>query len=181
MFLGIELGSTRIKGVIIDLDNQTIASSSYRWQSSFEHGYWTYNLDEVWLGIKQVILDLNTQVPLKSLKAMGVSAMMHGLLAFDEVGKLLTPFRTWKNTNTEKAASELSHLFNFNIPLRWSIAHLYQTILDQEPFLKRVHHINTLAGYVHECLTGQFVIGIGDASGMFPVDLKTKDYDEKML
>lgn len=181
MYLGIELGSTRIKGVVLNKDYQIITTGSYRWQSSFIDGYWTYDMNEVWQGINEVLNQIQTTIDLKEIKSMGISAMMHGFIVLDEKHQLLTPFRTWKNTNTAVAASELSQLFSFNIPLRWSIAHLYQAYLDKENFINKIMKITTLAGYIHSCLTGEHVLGIGDASGMFPIDANTKGYDENMI
>jgi len=181
MYLGIELGSTRIKGVVLNENYQIIATGSYRWQSSFIDGLWTYDINEVWQGINEVLSQIQTIIDLKTIRSMGISAMMHGFIALDEKRQLLTPFRTWKNTNTAVAASELSQLFSFNIPLRWSIAHLYQAYLEKESYIGKIAQITTLAGYVHACLTGEHVLGIGDASGMFPIDTDTRDYDTKMV
>jgi len=167
-YLGIELGSTRIKGVIIDGERNVLASASHSWESTMVDGYWSYSLDEVWSGLRDVTAQLRDWM--SDVQAMGVSAMMHGYLAFDADGVLLTPFRTWKNVNTAEAAAALSSLFKFNIPLRWSIAHLYQAILDNEPHTRDVAFVTTLAGYVHWQLTGERVLGVGDASGMFPID-----------
>lgn len=181
MYLGIEFGSTRIKGIVLNDAFQVVAQGSYLWQSTLKDGYWTYDLEQVWHGMNEVIHQIGTRVDLKHIRSMGVSAMMHGFIPLDEKQLLLTSFRTWKNVNTERAASELSSLLSFNIPLRWSIAHLYQAYLDDEPYLHRLHSFTTLAGYVHRCLTGKNVLGIGDASGMFPIDVSTGEYDENML
>jgi sugar (pentulose or hexulose) kinase len=173
--LGIEFGSTRIKGVLIDGDHRVMQSGVHDWENRMENGYWTYSLDEVWAGVKDVVSQLDTS----GVTAAGISAMMHGYLVFDKNGELLTPFRTWRNTNTEVAAAKLTELFNFNIPLRWSVAHLYQAILDGEEHVKDIDYITTLAGYVHWKLTGERVLGIGDASGMFPI--KDGDYNIKFV
>ena len=181
--LGIELGSTRIKAVLIGEDHTPIASGSYDWENRYENGIWTYSLEDVWTGLQESYKKLSQEVSdkystrLQTVGAIGFSAMMHGYLAFDKESNLLVPFRTWRNTTTAQAAAELTELFQFNVPLRWSIAHLYQAILNEEPHIKEVTYLTTLAGYVHWKLTGQKVLGIGDASGMFPIDSKTNDYD----
>lgn len=186
-FLGIELGSTRIKAVLTDQDHQPIASGSHTWENSFRDGYWTYSLDEIQEGVKKCYADLKKNVeelyalPLQTFGAIGISAMMHGYLVFDQEDQLLTPFRTWRNTVTGEAAEALTEMLHFSIPQRWSIAHLYQAILKEEEHVKNISYITTLAGYIHWLLTGQKVIGIGDASGMFPIDTKTKQYDEHKL
>lgn len=177
--LGLELGSTRIKAVLVGADNHIAASGDYTWKSSLENGVWTYHLDEVQKGLRAAIAGLG-ELP-GGISAMGVSAMMHGYLAFDENWNLLTPFRTWQNTITAEAAAQLTELFGFNIPQRWSIAHLYQAVLNGEPHVKNIAHITTLAGYVHYMLTGVNAIGIGEASGMFPIDSEKLCYDEGML
>ena len=185
--LGIELGSTRIKAVLISPDGAPIASGSHDWENQFVDRMWTYSLDEVWSGLQACFATLQADVEqqygerLTTVRALGVSAMMHGYPAFDAAGELLVPFRTWRNTTTGAAAAELSTLFGHNIPLRWSIAHLYQAILDDEPHAPRVDFLTTLAGYVHWRLTGRKVVGVGDASGIFPIDVATKDYDRRML
>jgi sugar (pentulose or hexulose) kinase len=185
--LGIELGSTRIKAVLIGEDHAPIASGSYEWENRYENGVWTYSLDEVWTGLQESYRNLCADVlaqygvPLKRIGAMGFSAMMHGYLAFGQGGKLLVPFRTWRNTMTGQAAEKLTGLFQFNIPQRWSIAHLYQAILNREAHVKEITFQTTLAGYVHWMLTGQKVLGVGEASGMFPIDSKTNNYDQGML
>lgn len=185
--LGIELGSTRIKAVLTDDSGKTLAQGSHTWENRLEDGLWTYTLEDVHSGLKACYADLCLNVgieygvKIKTLAAIGVSAMMHGYLAFDGEGKLLAPFRTWRNTNTGAAAAKLSELFNFNIPLRWSISHLYQCILDGEKHVSEIRFLTTLAGYVHWLLTGRKVLGIGDASGMIPVDSVTKDYDASMV
>jgi sugar (pentulose or hexulose) kinase len=185
--LGIELGSTRIKAVLITDDFKTIASGSYVWENKFENGIWTYSLDEVWKGIQHCYTQIAADVKAKfhctisKISSIGVSAMMHGYLAFSENGSLLTPFRTWRNNITEQATNKLTKLFNFNIPERWSIAHLYQAILNNEPHVNDIRYITTLAGYVHWKLSGEKVLGIGDASGVFPIDETTGDYRNDFL
>ena len=185
--LGVELGSTRIKAVLIGEDHKPIASGSHEWENRYENGVWTYSLDDVWKGLQDSFRNLSKDisekygVPLKTIGAVGFSAMMHGYLAFDQDSNLLVPFRTWRNTMTGQAAEKLTDLFQFNIPQRWSIAHLYQAILNQEPHIIEISHLTTLAGYVHWKLTGQKVLGVGEASGMFPIDSKTNNYDERML
>ena len=177
-YLGIELGSTRIKAVAIDENHNPVSSGDYTWTSTYENGIWTYNLDEVWMGLKAALSGLANK---DTIKAMGVSAMMHGYLAFDKDWNLLVPFRTWQNTITGPASAELTELFGFNIPQRWSIAHLYQAILNGEAHVDKIAHITTLAGYVHYRLTGVNAIGIGEASGMFPIDSEKLCYNEAML
>ena len=177
-FLGIELGSTRIKAVAIGGDHAPCSSGDYTWKSAYENGVWTYSLDEVWTGLKAALGGIQDR---EGVEAMGVSAMMHGYLAFDKDWNLLTPFRTWQNTMTAQAADELTGAFGFNIPQRWSIAHLYQAVLNREPHVPQLAHITTLAGYVHYLLTGVNAVGIGEASGMFPIDSAALTYDEGML
>ena len=167
MYLGIEFGSTNIKAVVIDSEYRVKESSSYQWKSTFDDGVWTYDLGEVWQGINDVLNKLSER---EKIKAVGISAMMHGYLAFDKDWNLLVPFRTWQNTITEEAAAHLTKLLEFNIPQRWSIAHLYQAILNKEPHIRKIAHITTLSSYVHYMLTGKNVIGVNEASGMFPVD-----------
>ncbi|KPJ90229.1 MAG: ATPase [Gammaproteobacteria bacterium SG8_11] len=185
--LGIELGSTRIKAVLIGEDYSPIASGSYEWENRYENGIWTYSLEDVWSGLQESYRELSNEVnenynaPLQTIGAIGFSAMMHGYMAFDNDGNLLVPFRTWRNTITGQASEELTELFQFNIPQRWSIAHLYQAILNQEAHIKDINHLTTLAGYVHWKLAGQKVLGVGEASGMFPIDSKTNDYVEPMI
>ena len=176
--LGIELGSTRIKAVSIDESFRPVSSGDYTWASRFEDGVWTYPLEEVWTGLRAAVSKVEDR---ESIAAMGVSAMMHGYLAFDEDWELLTPFRTWQNTMTGPAAAELTERFGFNIPQRWSIAHLYQAVLNGEEHVPRIAHITTLAGYVHHMLTGVDAVGVGEASGMFPIDSAALDYDAGML
>lgn len=176
--LGIELGSTRIKAVAVDEKHLPIGTGDYTWRSSYENGIWTYDLAEVWKGLKAALSQIQNR---EKIQAMGVSAMMHGYLAFDANWNLLVPFRTWQNTITAQAAQSLTALFGFNIPQRWSIAHLYQAVLNKEPHVSQIAHITTLAGYVHYRLTGVNAIGIGEASGMFPIDSGKNGYDEEML
>ena len=185
--LGIEFGSTRIKAVLIDEQNKPIAQGSHEWENQLADGLWTYSIDAVWNGLQDCYADLRKDVrqqydcEIETLAAIGFSAMMHGYMAFNEKQEILVPFRTWRNTNTGKAAAELSKLFNYNIPLRWSISHLYQCILEDSEHVKDIKYLTTLAGYVHWQLTGQFVLGVGDASGMIPVDPATKTYDAEMV
>jgi sugar (pentulose or hexulose) kinase len=187
--LGIELGSTRIKACLVDADDpsRVLAVGGHEWENELVDGNWTYSLDAVWNGLRAAYAGLVTDAEHRHgvrpavLGALGVSAMMHGYLAFDEAGELLVPFRTWRNTTTGPAAAELSSLFGVNIPLRWSIAHLHQAVLDAEPHLPRLDFVTTLAGYVHWRLTGRRVLGVGDASGMFPIDTATGDYDTRLV
>ena len=176
--LGLELGSTRIKAVAIDENQVPVSSGDYTWKSSFENGVWTYSLEEVWKGLKTAVAGLEHR---ENIAAMGVSAMMHGYLAFDKDWNLLVPFRTWQNTITAQAAAELTEAFRFNIPQRWSVSHLYQAVLNGEAHVPEIAHITTLAGYVHFMLTGVNAIGVGEASGMFPIDSETCDYDAAMM
>ena len=185
--LGIEFGSTRIKAVLIDGDNNPIAQGSHEWENQLVNGLWTYSLEAIWFGVQDCYRDLRENVKekydveLTQLAGIGISAMMHGYMPFDKDGNMLAPFRTWRNTNTGEAAAILSKLFDYNIPLRWSISHLYQAILNEEEHVKDVAFITTLAGYIHWQLTGEKVIGIGDGSGMIPVDPETKNYSAKMV
>ena len=185
--LGIEFGSTRIKAVLIDEDNNPIASGSHEWENQYENGIWTYSLDAIWDGLcdcySDLVRDVKEQygVKLEKIGAIGISAMMHGYMAFDKQGNLLVPFRTWRNATTGKASKELTDLFDYHIPERWSIAHLYQAMLDKEPHVKEVDFFTTLAGYIHWKLTGNKVLGVGDASGMFPIDIETKNYNTLMM
>lgn len=185
--LGIEFGSTRIKAVLIGKNHEPLASGSYDWENTYDNGIWTYSLDRVWEGLRSAFAALKKSVAdkydvkLTTVGALGISGMMHGYLAFDKHGNQLAQFRTWRNTITAKSAEELSELFDFNIPQRWSIAHLYQAILNGEEHVKDIDYIATLAAYVHWKLTGNKVIGIGEASGMFPIDSEINDYDKKML
>ncbi len=177
-YLGIEFGSTRIKAVAIDNAHNPVSSGDYTWKSTFENGVWTYDLAEVWIGLKTALCGIENR---ESVAAVGISGMMHGYLAFDKDWNLLVPFRTWQNTITGQAAAQLTELFGFNIPQRWSIAHLYQAVLNKEEHISKVAHITTLAGFVHYMLTGVNAIGIGEASGMFPIDSEKNCYDEEML
>ena len=181
--LGIEFGSTRIKAVLVDEACNPIASGGFTWENQLENGVWTYPIDEVWRGLRASYNDLCTSLGtrIRTLSAIGFSAMMHGYLAFDSDDCLLVPFRTWRNTITGEAAAALTELFGFNIPQRWSIAHLYQAILNGEEHVKDIAFFTTLAGYVHWRLTGEKVLGIGDASGMFPIDSTVNQYDAAML
>ncbi len=197
--LGIEFGSTRIKAVLIDQENKPIAQGSHTWENQLENGLWTYSTEAIWYGLEDCYADLRKNViaeydcEIEHLASIGISAMMHGYMAFGPTGtasrgadpseseKILYPFLTWRNTNTGAAAAELSKLFNYNIPLRWSISHLYQCILDGQEHVKDITYITTLAGYIHWRLTGKKVLGVGDASGMIPVDPKTKTYDAEMV
>ena len=185
--LGIELGSTRIKAILIDTENHPIAQGSHTWENQLVDGLWTYSTEAIWNGLQDCYADLRKEVnalygiEIESLAAIGISAMMHGYLPFNKQGDLLVPFRTWRNTNTGEAAKELSKLFVYNIPLRWSISHIYQAILNGEEHIKDISFITTLAGYIHWQLTGKKVLGIGDASGMIPVNPDTKNYREDMV
>lgn len=185
--LGIEFGSTRIKAVLVDEENRPIAQGSHEWENQLVNGLWTYTLESIWFGLQDCYRDLRANVrelydvEIETLAAIGVSAMMHGYMPFDSKGEMLAPFRTWRNTNTGRAAAELSELFVYNIPLRWSISHLYQAILDGEEHVKDIDFLTTLAGYIHWQLTGEKVLGIGDESGMLPIDPDTENYSEAMI
>ncbi len=185
--LGIEFGSTRIKAVLIGKDNKPIAEGGHGWENRLENGVWTYTLEDIWTGLRDCYQSLKKDVKekygvtLTKFSAMGFSAMMHGYLAFGPQEELLVPFRTWRNTMTEAAAKALSKAFAFNIPQRWSVAHLYQAILNEEEHVKDIAFLTTLAGYIHWQLTGEKVLGIGDAAGMFPIDSKIKNYDAGMM
>lgn len=185
--VGIELGSTRIKAVLIGPDKTPLATGSHEWENQYVDGVWTYALDAVWAGLRDSFANLNADVEarfntrLKSIGAIGISGMMHGYLPFDAADNLLTPFRTWRNTSTGRASAELSELFGFNIPQRWSIAHLYQAILSDEPHVSQIDSLTTLAGYVHWQLTGEQILGVGEASGMFPIDTASGQFNSKML
>lgn len=184
--LGIELGSTRIKAVLISSDNQPAASGAYEWKSSYINNIWTYSIEDVWKGIASCYADMKADVQKKygvtiqKIASIGISAMMHGYMVFNKENELLVPFRTWQNTMTKEAAESLTELFHFQIPQRWSIAHLYQAILNKEPHVGEIDFQTTLAGYVHWMLTGEKVLGIGEASGMFPIDCEAKDFDQTM-
>ena len=185
--LGIEFGSTRIKAVLVDDDHAPIAQGSYEWENQLVDGLWTYSKEVIWFGLQQCYAELRADVrkrygvEIEHLGAIGISAMMHGYLPFNKEGHLLTPFRTWRNTNTGPAAAELSKLFVYNIPLRWSISHLYQAILNEEAHVQDIGFLTTLAGYIHWKLTGEKVLGVGDASGMLPVDPETGNYRADMV
>ena len=185
--LGIEFGSTRIKAVLIDETKAPIAQGSYEWENRLENNIWTYRMEDIMTGLKECYSDLAKDVKqkydvvLKKVGSIGISAMMHGYMAFDEKGELLVPFRTWRNTMTQQAAEKLTELFQYNIPQRWSIAHLYQAILNEEKHLPQINFLTTLAGFIHFKLTGEKVLGVGDASGMFPIDCTTGTYYESMI
>ena len=185
--LGIELGSTRIKAVLIDQENKPIAQGSHTWENQLVDGLWTYNIEAIWSGLQDCYADLRANVKnlygieIETLAAIGVSAMMHGYMPFNKKEEILVPFRTWRNTNTGRAAAALSELFFYNIPLRWSISHLYQAILDNESHVNEIDFLTTLAGYVHWQITGEKVLGIGDASGMLPIDPTTHNYSAEMV
>ncbi len=176
--LGVEFGSTRIKAVTIDSNHEVVSSGDHIWASKYENGVWTYSLDAIWSGLKAALSQLENR---QDIAAMGLSAMMHGYFAFDKDWNLLVPFRTWQNTMTGPAAEALSELFRFNIPQRWSIAHLYQAILNDEAHISQIAHITTLAGYVHFMLTGENIVGVGEGSGIFPLDYESLDYDSSLL
>ena len=184
--LGIELGSTRIKGVLIDYQGNVLAVGIHDWENSFIDNIWTYSLAEIHAGVRDCynslrkIVEETYGVTLKKIGSIGVSAMMHGYMALDKEGRQIAPFQTWRNTNTQQAADELTELFDFNIPLRWTVAHLYQRILDGEKHVEKLDYVSTLSGYIHWKLTGERVIGVGDAAGMFPIDSDTIDYDAGM-
>ena len=185
--IGIELGSTRIKTVLIDSHNNPLASGSYDWENSYINNIWTYRLDEIWKGIQGSYQDMAKNVmnqygvTIRTTGAIGFSGMMHGYMVFDKAGNLLTPFRTWRNNITAQASAALTELFNYPIPQRWSIAHLYQAILNQEEHIAKISFMTTLAGYIHWRLTGEKVLGIGEASGVFPIDLATKAFNKSMI
>ena len=185
--LGIEFGSTRIKAILAAEDNTPIASGAHDWENRLENGIWTYSLDDVWNGLQDCYRDLAADVKkqydteLENIGAIGFSAMMHGYMAFDEKGELLVPFRTWRNTITGQASEKLTEVFNYHIPQRWSIAHLYQAILNGEEHVPSVRFFTTLAGYVHWKLTGEKFLGVGEASGMFPIDIETGDFNDRMI
>lgn len=185
--LGIELGSTRIKAVLIDQNFKLIASGSYEWENQFIDNIWTYDLEMAWTGIQEAYKELAVKFEesykekLSKIGSIGFSGMMHGYLPFDEKGNQLVPFRTWRNTMTEESSEKLSDLFQFNIPQRWSISHLYQAILNDEKHVKNISFITTLAGYVHWKLTGEKVLGIGEAAGVFPIKSEAINYNQEML
>ena len=185
--LGIEFGSTRIKAVLIDQENKPIAQGSHSWENQLVDGLWTYSVEAIWHGLQDCYADLRSNVKklydteIETLAAIGVSAMMHGYMAFDAQGELLVPFRTWRNTITQEASGKLTELFGYHIPQRWSIAHLYQAILNEEEHVKDVAFFTTLAGYIHWKLSGEKVLGVGEASGMFPIDIATKQFNTRMI
>lgn len=185
--LGIEFGSTRIKAVLIDENNTPIASGSHDWENRYENGVWTYSLEDIWTGLQDAYTNLVADVKgqygivLKKIGAIGFSAMMHGYMVFDEKDELLVPFRTWRNNITGPAAEKLTEVFGYHIPQRWSIAHLYQSILNKEEHVGKIHTLLTLAGYIHWKMTGRKVLGVGEASGMFPIDIGTKDFNARMI
>lgn len=187
MIVGIELGSTRIKSVLLNEQNEVVAMGSYQWENQQVDGIWTYSLDAVWEGLSTSYARLVENVKekygvgLKKIKALGISAMMHGYMVFDKDNQLLVPFRTWRNTMTAEATDVLTELFQYNIPQRWSIAHLYQEILEKKEYVNEITYMTTLSGYIHWCLTGEKVLGIGDASGMFPIDVERKTFHKKMM
>jgi len=186
-YLGIEFGSTRIKAVLIDDKANVLAGGDHEWENSYLNGIWTYSPEDIWSGLQDCYANLKKNVydkynvTLTGVSAIGISAMMHGYLAFDKNDNLLVPFRTWRNTITEQASKELTESLNYNIPQRWSVAHLYQAILNKEEHISQIEFFTTLAGYVHWKLTGKKVLGIGDASGMFPINPNTLNYDENMI
>lgn len=185
--IGIEFGSTRIKSVAIDPECRTIATGSYEWENQFKHGYWTYSMNDVWVGLQRSYAEMTDAIKdqydttVRRIASLGISGMMHGYLVFDEHDDLLVPFRTWRNNNANEAASILREDFQVNIPERWSIAQLYQSAIDKEEHVPHVRYMTTLAGYVHWYLSGERVLGIGDASGMFPIDSETLTYRSDLL
>ena len=186
-YLGIEFGSTRIKAVLIGEQNEPIASGSHDWENRLENNIWTYSLEDIWNGLqdcyRDLVKDVKAQygVPITRLGAIGFSGMMHGYMAFDQDGKLLVPFRTWRNTITQEASEKLTEAFQFHIPQRWTIAHLYQAILNGEEHVAKLSFVTTLAGYVQWKLTGKKVLGVGEASGAFPIDIATGQYNSQMI
>lgn len=185
--IGIELGSTRIKTVLIGEDNMPIATGSYDWENSYVDNIWTYSQADIWKGLQESYGNLAENVrnkygvAIRTTGSIGISGMMHGYMVFDRSGKLLTPFRTWRNNITGKAAEALTELFNYPIPQRWSIAHLYHAILNNEKHISEINFMTTLAGYIHRQLTGRKVLGVGEASGVFPVDVKTGNFNTQMI
>ena len=185
--LGIEFGSTRIKAVLIDENHAPIAMGTWDWENRLEGNIWTYSLEDIWNGLQGCYRSLAEDVQnkygvaLKRTGSIGFSGMMHGYMAFDKEGELLVPFRTWRNTITEEACKKLIPVFSFNIPQRWSIAHLYQAILNKEPHVKDIAFFTTLAGYIHWKLSGEKVLGVGEASGMFPIDSEKCDFNRRMV
>ena len=185
--LGIEFGSTRIKAVLVDENNKPIASGAHDWENRLENGIWTYSLDDIWTGLqdcyKKLTEDVQAQYGEKLVKlgAIGFSAMMHGYMAFNSKDELMVPFRTWRNTITEEASTKLTELFNYHMPQRWTIAHLYQAVLNGEEHVPDLKFVITLAGYIQWKLTGEKIVGVGEASGMFPIDIATGQFNEKMI
>jgi len=185
--MGLEFGSTRIKAILLNDERQVIASGGHTWENRHIDGIWTYTMEDIITGLQTCYSNMRADFekkfgePLTELGAIGISGMMHGYLPFDKDNELLTPFRTWRNTITERAATELTSAFGFAIPQRWSIAHLYKDILEDVPYVKDIAHFNTLAGFIHWQLTGNKVLGVGEASGMFPIDETTLDYNESYL
>lgn len=185
--LGIELGSTRIKAVLIDSNNQSIAQGDFEWENKLVDGHWTYSLVEIWNGISVCYTNLKRNVKrdydviIRNIKNIGISAMMHGYIVLDQDDNLLVPFRTWRNTNQEAASKYLSNLYNYPMPQRFSNAHIFQAILNEEDHVNEIRHQTTLAGYVHYCLTGEKVLGVGEASGMFPIDIHTKKFNQDFI
>ena len=185
--LGVEFGSTRIKAVLIDDENRPIAQGWHEWENQLADGLWTYSVEAIWYGLQDAYANLRANVrqqhdiEIEQLAAIGISAMMHGYMPFGANGEILVPFRTWRNTNTGAAAAKLSELFNYNIPLRWSISHLYQAVLNGEPHVANIKFLTTLAGYIHWQLAGRKVLGVGDASGMLPIDPATRQYSAPMV
>ena len=185
--LGIEFGSTRIKAVLVGEDNAPIASGAHDWENRLENNIWTYTEDDIWTGLQDSYTKMAADVKetygvtLETVGAIGFSAMMHGYMPFNKEGKLLVPFRTWRNSITEQASEKLTEEFHYHIPQRWSIAHLYQAILNKEDHIKDIDFITTLEGFIHWKLTGEKVLGVGEASGMFPIDTATKNYNESMI
>ena len=185
--LGIEFGSTRIKAVLVDETNQPIASGAHDWENRLENGIWTYSLDDIWTGLQDCYQKLTEDVQaqygekLTKIGAIGFSAMMHGYMAFNEKDELMVPFRTWRNTITEEASNKLTELFNYHIPQRWTIAHLYQAILNGEEHVADLKFVITLAGYIQWKLTGEKIVGVGEASGIFPIDITTGQFNERMI
>ena len=185
--LGIEFGSTRIKAVLIGADNAPIASGDHEWENRYDNGVWTYTLEDIWTGLQDAYTKMAADVKekyditLTRVGAIGFSAMMHGYMAFDKAGNLLVPFRTWRNNITEEASEKLTDLFGFHIPQRWTIAHLYQAILNGEPHVADIDYVTTLAGYIQWKMTGERVVGVGEASGIFPIDSETNTYFADMI
>ncbi len=185
--LGIELGSTRIKAVLIDSRFDAVATGGFSWENRLENGVWTYRLDDVWAGVQESFRALCADVrekhgvELENIGKIGISGMMHGYLAVDNNGELLTPFKTWRNTDTEEAAKLLTAEFGVNVPIRWTVSHLFQAVMNSEPHVNEICFVTTLAGYVHYKLTGERILGVGEASGVFPIDSTSNDYNQDMI